>query len=77
MTKCFRKELNINSNRLREFTQIGVERLGENSLDCIRDARKDCIWLFKKIVGEKGWKLTDGAERGLNLYSNTEKNLRN
>ena len=73
IARCFRKELSTNANRLREFTQIGVEYLGDNALDCCRDARKDALWLFKQLKGNEGWKLIDGAERGLNLYSNTDK----
>lgn len=68
VARCFRNELSTNANRLREFTQIGVEWLGSNELDCCRDVRKDAIWLFKQLKGETGWKLVDGAERGLNIY---------
>ena len=73
IARCFRKELSTNANRLREFTQIGVEYLGDNSLDCCRDVRKDALWLFKQLKGKTGWKLVDGAERGLNLYNDSEK----
>lgn len=66
--RCFRNELNTGPNRFWEFTQIGVELLGENELDCCRDVRRDAIWLFKKLLGNNNWKLIDGAERGLNLY---------
>ena len=73
IARCFRKELSTNANRLREFTQIGVEYLGDNPLDCCRDARKDALWLFKQLKGNTGWKLKDGAERGLNLYLEGDK----
>jgi histidyl-tRNA synthetase len=74
IARCFRKELSTSANRLREFTQIGVEYLGNNALDCCRDARKDALWLFKQLKDNNdGWKLIDGAERGLNLYSNSNK----
>tara|TARA_Y100001935_G_scaffold239677_1_gene227556 strand:+ start:1404 stop:1925 length:522 start_codon:yes stop_codon:yes gene_type:complete len=68
IARCFRKELSTNANRLREFTQIGVEYLGDNPLDCCRDVRKDALWLFKQLKGNAGWKLVDNAERGLNIY---------
>lgn len=73
IARCFRAELSTNANRLREFTQIGVEFLGDNALDCCRDVRKDLIWLMKKLVGSEGWKMVDGAERGLNLYLESDK----
>ena len=68
VARCFRNEMSTNANRLREFTQIGVEWLGENELDRCRDVRKDALWLFKKLRGPDGWKLVDDAERGLNIY---------
>lgn len=68
VAKCFRDESSTNANRLREFTQVGVELLGDNPLDCCRDVRKDALWLFKRLRGEKGWSLVDGADRGLNIY---------
>lgn len=68
IARCFRNELSTNANRLREFTQIGVEYLGDNALDCCRDVRKDALWLFKQLKGTTGWKLVDDAERGLNIY---------
>jgi histidyl-tRNA synthetase len=66
--RCFRNEMSTSANRLREFTQIGVELLGENELDCCRDVRRDALWIFKTLLGNDGWKLEDGAERGLNIY---------
>lgn len=68
IARCFRDEPSTDQNRFREFTQIGVEFLGENELDCSRDVRRDAIKLFRSIKGETGWKLIDGAERGLNIY---------
>jgi len=68
VAKCFRDEMSTNATRLREFTQIGVEQLGENPLDCCRDVRKDALWLFKQLKGPGGWRLVDDAERGLNIY---------
>ncbi len=73
IARCFRAELSTNANRLKEFTQFGVEFLGNNPLDCCRDVRKDLIWLMKKLVGEEGWTLVDDAERGLNLYLEGDK----
>lgn len=68
IARCFRNELSTDANRFREFTQIGVEWLGENELDCCRDVRRDAIWLFKQLKGDDNWKLVDGAQRGLNIY---------
>ena len=68
IARCFRDEPSTNSNRFREFTQVGVEFLGDNELDCCREVRRDALKLFKSIKGDSGWKLIDGAERGLNIY---------
>lgn len=68
VARCYRDEMSTNANRLKEFVQIGVEQIGENSLDCCRDVRKDALWLFKRLKGTSGWKLEDDAERGLNIY---------
>lgn len=68
IARCFRNELSTDANRFREFTQIGVEFLGDNELDCCRDVRKDALAIFKQLKGNSGWKLIDGAERGLNIY---------
>lgn len=68
VARCFRDETTTDSERLREFTQIGVEILGENALDCCKIVRKDAINLFKKILGESGWKMENDVKRGLNLY---------
>ena len=68
VAKCFRNESTTDSERLREFTQIGVEYLGDNSLDCKKVVRKDAILLMNKLFGSTGWELKDGVPRGLNLY---------
>lgn len=72
VTKCFRNETTTDSERLREFTQIGVELLGENSLDCRKIVRRDAIGLMKSILGTE-WKLVDGPTRGLHLYTQADK----
>lgn len=85
VARCFRNEANTGSTRLREFTQIGVELLGDNSLDCRKVVRKDAIKLFEKLLPrvfdpEKyggssyyPWQLKDNVERGLNLYDESGK----
>jgi len=81
VARCFRDETNIGAERLKEFTQIGVELLGENSLDCRKVVRKDAINLFKKLLPSGGqdvgrigsWTLDDNVKRGLNLYDDTGK----
>ena len=73
VARCFRNEMNTGPERLREFTQIGVELLGDNSLDCRKVVRKDAIRLFKKLLPSELWTLDDEVERGLNLYDDTGK----
>ena len=73
VAKCFRDETTTDSERFREFTQIGVEILGDNALDCRRDCRRDAINLFKKLLLSDKWELQDGVERGLNLYDTSNK----
>lgn len=84
VARCFRDETTTDATRLREFTQVGVEYLGPNPLDCRKVVRKDAINLFKKLLPEvetdryggqmeSPWVLEDGAERGLNLYSDAAK----
>jgi ATP phosphoribosyltransferase regulatory subunit HisZ len=73
VAKCFRNETNIGAERLREFTQIGVEFLGDNALDCRKVVRRDAINLFKKLLPPDEWVLEDGVERGLNLYDDSGK----
>lgn len=69
VARCFRDESTTDSERLREFTQIGVEYLGPNALDCCKVVRKDAIKLFGKLLKDGDWKLDDNVERGLNLYT--------
>ena len=74
VAKCFRNETTTDSERLKEFTQIGVEILKENNLDARKEVRYDAIKLFTKTFGTMtGWKLFDGCERGLNLYNDASK----
>ena len=73
VARCFRDETTTDSERLREFTQIGVELLGDNPLDCRKVVRKDALRLFKKLLGDTGWQLDDAVQRGLNLYNFTDK----
>lgn len=68
VTQCFRDESTTDAERLREFTQIGVEYLGPNPLDCRKVVRKDAIKLFQMLLPEDAWSLNDDVERGLNLY---------
>lgn len=69
VARCFRAETSTDATRLREFTQIGVEYLGDNSLDCVKVVRKDAITVIGSVLAETTWKLEDGAKRGLNLYN--------
>lgn len=73
VARCFRAETTTDATRLREFTQIGVEFLGPNSLDCRKVVRKDALCLFGKLLKEGQWELKDGVERGLNLYNDPGK----
>lgn len=76
VAKCFRNETTTDSERLREFTQIGVELLGANSLDCRKVVRRDAINLFVELFpkpSETYWALNDDVERGLNLYDSSGK----
>ena len=68
VARCFRDERTTDAERLREFTQIGVEQLGERSLDCRKAVRRDAIQLFRELLPSSAWQLDDGVERGLNLY---------
>ena len=68
VARCFRNETTTGAERLREFTQIGVEILGDNPLDCCKVARRDAIKLFQTLDCEDPWVLEDGVKRGLNLY---------
>lgn len=73
VTRCFRNETTTDSERLREFTQIGVEFLGKNALDCRKVVRRDAIRIFKTLLPSEAWVLEDEVERGLNLYDDTGK----
>ena len=68
VARCFRAETTTDATRLREFTQIGVELLGANPLDCNKVVRKDVLKLFRGLLPDATWELQDGVERGLNLY---------
>ena len=73
VARCFRNETTTDKERLREFTQIGVEILGENSLDCRKIARRDAIKVFKEFLDSDQWTLDDNVQRGLNLYDQSGK----
>jgi len=73
VAKCFRDETTTDATRLREFTQVGVEMLGDNALDCRKVVRKDAIRLFRMLMPEGAWEMRDGVERGLNLYDDSGK----
>ncbi len=73
VARCFRNETTTGPERLREFTQIGVELLGDNSLDCRKVVRKDAVRLFKRMLASDSWRLDDDVERGLNLYDDSGK----
>lgn len=71
VTRCFRDETTTDSERLREFTQIGVEYLGPNALDRRKVVRADAIRLLNELLLADAWKLEDGVPRGLNLYDSS------
>ena len=73
VARCFRDETTTDAERLREFTQIGVELLGDNALDCRKVVRKDALRLMRELLPAEAWSLEDGAERGLNLYDDSGK----
>lgn len=73
VAKCFRNETNTGPERLCEFTQIGVELLGDNALDCRKVVRRDAIKLFQKLLPSEEWQLDDDVARGLNLYDDSGK----
>jgi histidyl-tRNA synthetase len=73
VARCFRDESTTDAERLREFTQIGVELLGENALDCRKVVRKDAIRLLKGLLPSEAWSLEDNVQRGLNLYDDSGK----
>jgi len=71
--RCFRDETTTDAERLREFTQVGVEFLGDNPLDCRKVVRRDAIRLCQLLLPASAWSMEDGVERGLNLYSDASK----
>ena len=71
VARCFRNETTTDAERLREFTQIGVELLGASSLECRKVVRRDAIRLFKRLLPSDRWMLEDDVPRGLNLYDET------
>lgn len=71
VARCFRDETTTDAERLREFTQIGVELLGDNALDCRKVVRRDALRLMKLLLPDAAWTLADGVERGLNLYDDS------
>lgn len=76
VAKCFRNETTTDASRLREFTQVGIEFLSENSLDARRDVRRLAISIMKTLLpAELGfeWSLNDDVKRGLNLYDSSGK----
>lgn len=73
VARCFRNETRTSPERLKEFTQIGVEFLGDNALDCRKVVRRDSVRLFKKLLPSDKWRLDDDVERGLNLYDDSGK----
>jgi len=73
VARCFRNETTTDAERLREFTQIGVELLGDNSLDCRKVVRRDAIRVFQELLSSSSWVLNDQVERGLNLYDKSGK----
>lgn len=73
VARCFRDETACDAERLREFTQVGVELLGGNVLDCRKIVRRDAIRLFERFLPAQYWTLEDGVKRGLNLYDDSGK----
>lgn len=71
VARCFRDESTTDAERLREFTQLGVEQLGERSLDCRKAVRRDALRLFRELLLSSSWSLEDGVPRGLNLYDDS------
>ncbi len=71
VARCFRDESTTDAERLREFTQIGVECLSERALDSRKVVRRDAIRLFASLLPSEAWSLDDGVTRGLNLYDSS------
>lgn len=73
VARCFRDETSVDSERLKEFTQIGVELLMDNSLDARKVVRRDAIRIFSKMLPSDSWKMENDVPRGLNLYDSSGK----
>lgn len=73
IARCFRNETTTDAERLREFTQVGVELLGDNSLNCRKIVRRDAIRIFQQNLDSSNWTLDDEVQRGLNLYDQSGK----
>lgn len=73
VARCFRDETTVDSERLKEFTQIGVELLMDNSLDARKIVRRDAIRIFSKMLPSEAWKMENDVQRGLNLYDSSGK----
>jgi histidyl-tRNA synthetase len=71
VARCFRDESTTDAERLREFTQIGVECRSERALDSRKVVRRDAIRLFASLLPSEAWSLDDGVTRGLNLYDSS------
>lgn len=70
VARCFRDETTTNATRLREFTQIGVELLGGNPLDCFKTVKYDAIQLFVELERSPcSFNTVRDPQRGLNLYT--------
>jgi histidyl-tRNA synthetase len=66
--RCYRYE-KPQKGRYREFTQFGVECLGDDGDPKSTQLMK---WLLSKMLATvmvSGWKVVDGVERGLNYYT--------
>jgi len=66
--RCYRYE-KPQKGRYREFTQFGVECLGDDGDPKSTQLMK---WLLSKMLATvmvSGWKVKDGVERGLNYYT--------
>lgn len=66
--RCYRYE-KPQKGRYREFTQFGVECLGDEGDPSSTQLMK---WLLSKMLATVmvgGWKVEDGVERGLNYYT--------
>lgn len=66
VSRCYRYE-RPQAGRYREFTQLGVELLGDNS----PEARAECVELLRKCLDSLGvsYALNDAVKRGLTYYT--------